>query len=145
MKELIKEAEKLHKQIDKAQVHLIKARLNNDEEGKKSAISEMETAMCNAMQLLKCFIDRKDREQKNDNVNHPAHYNSHPSGIECIEIARHHNFNIGNSMKYLWRAGLKSEEGMEDTDKQIEDLNKAIWYIKDEIKRITEFENKTKV
>ena len=39
MKELIKEAEKLHKQIDKAQVHLIKARLNNDEEDKKSAIS----------------------------------------------------------------------------------------------------------
>ena len=60
MNELIKEAEKQYKQIDKAQVHLINARLNNDEEGNKSAISEMETAMCNAMQLLKCFIDRKD-------------------------------------------------------------------------------------
>ena len=60
MKELIKEAENLYKQIDKAQVHLINARLQKDEEGKKSAISEMETAMCNAMQLLKCFIDRKD-------------------------------------------------------------------------------------
>ena len=60
MEELIKEAERLYKQIDKAQVHLINARLSNDEEGKKSAISEMETAMCNAMQLLKCFIDRKD-------------------------------------------------------------------------------------
>ena len=60
MNELIKEVENLYKQIDKAQVHLINARLNNDEEGKKSAISEMETAMCNAMQLLKCFIDRKD-------------------------------------------------------------------------------------
>ena len=60
MKELIEVAEELYKQIDKAQVHLINARLNNDEEGKKSAISEMETAMCNAMQLLKCFIDRKD-------------------------------------------------------------------------------------
>ena len=60
MKELINEAENLYKQIDKAQVHLIKARLQKDEEGKKSAISEMETAMCNAMQLLKCFIDRKD-------------------------------------------------------------------------------------
>ena len=60
MNELIKEAEKLYKQIDKAQVHLINARRNNDEEGKKSAISEMETAVCNAMQLLKCFIDRKD-------------------------------------------------------------------------------------
>ena len=60
MKELIKETESLYKQIDKAQVHLINARLNNDEEGKKSAISEMETATCNAMQLLKCLIDRKD-------------------------------------------------------------------------------------
>lgn len=60
MNKLIEEAENLYKQIDKAQVHLINARLSNDEEGKKSAISEMETAMCNAMQLLKCFIDRKD-------------------------------------------------------------------------------------
>ena len=144
MNKLIEVAEELYKQIDKAQVHLVNARLNNNEEGKKSAISEMETAMCNAMQLLKCFIDRKDKEQKTDSVNHPAHYNSHPSGIECIEIARHHNFNIGNTIKYLWRAGLKSEEGMEDADKQVEDLNKAIWYINDEIKRITEFNNKTK-
>ena len=60
MKELIKEAENLYKQIDKTQVHLINARLSNDEEGKKAAFSEMETAMCNAMQLLKCFIERKD-------------------------------------------------------------------------------------
>ena len=60
MKELIKEAENLYEKIDKAQLHLVNSRLNNDEEDKKSAISEMETAMCNAMQLLKCFIDRKD-------------------------------------------------------------------------------------
>ena len=60
MKILIEEAERLYNQIDKAQVHLINARLNNDEEGKKSAISEMETAMCNTMQLLTCLIERKD-------------------------------------------------------------------------------------
>ena len=82
----------------------------------------------------------KDMEQKTeikvDNVNHPAHYNSHPSGIECIEIARHHNFNIGKAIKYLWRAGLKSEKGMEDADKQVEDLRKAIFYINDEIERV---------
>lgn len=60
MNELIKEAEKLYMQIDKAQVHLINARMNNNEEENKLAISEIETAMCNAMQLLKCFIDRKD-------------------------------------------------------------------------------------
>ena len=104
MNKLIEVSEELYKQIDKAQVHLINARLKNDDGCKKSAIYEMETAMCNAMQLLKCFIDRNDKEQKADSVNHPAHYNSHPSGIECIEIARHHNFNIGNTIKYLWRA-----------------------------------------
>ena len=60
MNKLIEVAEELYKQIDKAQVHLVNARLNNNEEDKKSAISEIETAMCNAMQLLKCFIDRKD-------------------------------------------------------------------------------------
>ena len=59
MKILIEEAERLRRQIDKAQVHLINARLSNNEEGKKSAISEMETAMCNASQFLKCIIDRK--------------------------------------------------------------------------------------
>ena len=57
---MIKEAESLYKQIDKAQVHLVNARLNNDEEGKKSAISEMETAMCDVSRLLKCFIERKN-------------------------------------------------------------------------------------
>ena len=60
MKELIEVAEELYKQIDKAQVHLVNARLQSDEEGKKSAISEMETAMCDVSRLLKCFIDRKD-------------------------------------------------------------------------------------
>ena len=60
MKELIEEAERLYKKIDKAQVHLINARLQKDEEGKKSAISEMETAMCDVSRLLKCLIDRKD-------------------------------------------------------------------------------------
>ena len=60
MKELINVTEELYKQIDKAQVHLVNARLNNDEEGKKSAISEMETAMCDVSRLLKCFIERKN-------------------------------------------------------------------------------------
>lgn len=69
----------------------------------------------------------------NNNVDHPTHYNSHPSGIECIEIAKHYNFCIGNAIKYLWRSGLKSEQGMTDTQKEIEDLRKAIWYINEEI------------
>ena len=60
MNELFEEAEELYKQIDKAQVRLINARLKKDEEGKKSAISGMEMTMCNASQFLKFLIDRKD-------------------------------------------------------------------------------------
>ena len=145
MNELIKEAEKLYEKIDKAQVHLINARLNNDEEGNKSAISELETAMCDAMQLLKCFIDRKDKEQKTDNVNHPSHYTwlKDLCAIEVIDIRRHMNFCLGFAIKYILRAGHKKDASLTDTDKQVEDLNKAIWYLKDEIKRITEFKKKS--
>ena len=63
-------------------------------------------------------------------VNHPQHYTSDKSGVECIEITRHRNFNVGNAIKYLWRAGIK------DDAKQIEDLKKAIFYINDEINRL---------
>ena len=71
-----------------------------------------------------------------DKVNHPEHYNLHPSGVECIEIVRHHNFNIGNAIKYLWRAGLKVLGVGTPLEKQIEDLKKARWYIDDEITRL---------
>lgn len=70
------------------------------------------------------------------NVNHPKHYNSHPSGIECIDIVRHYDFNIGNAIKYIWRARLKHEIGMTDKDKQIEDLEKAMFYLNDEIEML---------
>lgn len=78
--------------------------------------------------------NNKKQNIQNDNVNHPAHYTSHPSGIECIEITRHYSFDIGNAIKYLWRNGLKNDYGRSPIDKQIEDLNKAIWYINDQIK-----------
>lgn len=65
-----------------------------------------------------------------DQVNHPEHYTTDPSGIECIEITRHRNFNIGNAFKYLWRAGIKDEA------RHIEDLKKAMFYIQDEINRL---------
>lgn len=47
-----------------------------------------------------------------DTVNHPKHYNDHPSGVECIDIVEHYNFNLGNAIKYIWRAGLKSDNPM---------------------------------
>jgi hypothetical protein len=65
-----------------------------------------------------------------EKVNHPLHYNVHPSGIECITIAEGFNFNVGNAIKYLWRAGHK------DKDAEIVDLQKAIFYLNAEIKRI---------
>lgn len=75
-------------------------------------------------------------KNKNDQVNHPKHYTSDPSGIECIDITRHRNFNIGNTIKYLWRAGLKEDKDRKLIDKQVEDLNKAVWYLVDEIHRL---------
>jgi hypothetical protein len=77
-------------------------------------------------------------QHKDDNVNHPNHYTSHPSGVECIEIARHYCFSIGNAIKYLWRAGLKKDASLDDKQKEIEDLEKAIWYINDRIKQLKE-------
>lgn len=65
-----------------------------------------------------------------DPVNHPKHYNAHPSGVECVDVAEHYGFNVGNAIKYLWRAGLKSPD-------PIEDLKKAAWYINREIERLT--------
>jgi hypothetical protein len=68
-------------------------------------------------------------------VEHPKHYNSHPSGVECITIARHHNFNIGNVFKYLWRIGLKGEDAA-TKEKRVEEIDKAIFYLQDERARI---------
>ena len=60
-----------------------------------------------------------------DAVNHPQHYISPPSGIECIQITEHMGFNLGNAVKYVWRADLKANAD--------EDLRKAIWYIQREL------------
>jgi hypothetical protein len=69
-----------------------------------------------------------------DPVNHPPHYTSSPARcecgrqIECIDVTRHLNFNRGNVIKYVWRAGSKGDE--------VEDLEKAMWYLRDEIARV---------
>lgn len=60
-----------------------------------------------------------------DNINHPKHYTSHPSGVECIQITEHMSFNLGNAIKYLWRADEKGAP--------LDDLKKAAWYINREI------------
>jgi hypothetical protein len=63
-----------------------------------------------------------------DQVNHPKHYNSHPAGIECIDVVEHMPFNLGNAVKYLWRSDHKGA--------QLQDLDKAIWYINREKERL---------
>lgn len=65
-----------------------------------------------------------------DQIDHPQHYTQHPSGVECIQITEHMSFNLGNAVKYIWRAGLKG-------DNALYDLMKAEWYIKRELKRIS--------
>lgn len=60
-------------------------------------------------------------------VNHPPHYNAHPSGVECIDIVEHMSFNVGNAIKYLWRADEKGAP--------LQDLRKAAWYVQREIER----------
>ena len=60
-------------------------------------------------------------------IDRPKHYASHPSGVECIQIAEHMNFNLGNAIKYIWRA--------DEAGNDLEDLQKALWYVGREIMR----------
>lgn len=68
-------------------------------------------------------------QEKNDPVNHPSHYTSY-KGLEIIDLTEQMNFNRGNAVKYIARAGLKNQ------NTEIEDLKKAVWYINREIDRI---------
>jgi len=65
--------------------------------------------------------------QRGGPVINPAHYNAHPSGVECIDIVKHMNFCCGNAVKYIWRAG--------DKGNYVQDLRKAINYLEYEIER----------
>lgn len=67
-------------------------------------------------------------QPENVAVDHPSHYTQYPH--EVIEFTEHMNFCRGNAVKYIARAGFK------DKSKEIEDLNKAVWYINREIARL---------
>jgi len=70
-------------------------------------------------------------------VEHPSYYNN-TLPVEVIEICKHYNFTLGNVIKYVLRAGLKTEQGMSIQDKKIEDLKKARWYLDYEIQTLEE-------
>ena len=76
--------------------------------------------------------------QKEDKVNHPSHYTwlKDLCGVEVIDITRHMDFCLGNAIKYILRAGHKSEEGYSNKQKEIEDLKKALFYINDKITQL---------
>lgn len=79
--------------------------------------------------------ETEEEDKENENVEHPSHYTwlKDKCGIEVIDIVRHLDFDLGNALKYILRAGHKHEEGYTNSQKAIEDLKKAIWYIKDKI------------
>lgn len=98
---------------------------------------------CNKELYLLDNVDFKEdifriRFKMEDNVNHPPHYTwlKDKCGIEVIDITRHMDFCLGNSIKYILRAGHKQEVSMSNKEKEIEDLKKAIWYINDRIKQL---------
>lgn len=69
-------------------------------------------------------------EKENDPVNHPSHYTGHPAGVECIDVIEANTFyNLAAAMKYIWRVSWGSK------DNDIQDLEKAAWYIRREIDR----------
>jgi hypothetical protein len=107
--------------IDKPEIHFPNG--SNGMPFDKVVKKTIELSICEAYKQMK--------ENINDNVNHPSHYNSNSAQcscgrrIECIDVTRHMNFNLGNAMKYIWRCDAKGN--------YLEDLKKAVWYLRDEI------------
>ena len=73
-----------------------------------------------------------------ERIEHPRHYSylKELCGIEVIDITRHLDFDLGNAIKYILRSGHKEESSMTNKEKEIEDLQKAVWYLNDKIKMI---------
>ena len=95
----------------------------------KAGSGEWKVAIHTTLQDLTGDFNMKETtptsDTETDMVNEPPHYKAHASGVECIQITEHMGFNLGNAVKYIWRADEKG--------KTIEDLEKARWYIDREI------------
>jgi hypothetical protein len=88
----------------------------------------------NMTYCLRCSINLAPPLDGINFVENPPHYNnggakcsSCEKTVECIDVTRHMSFNLGNAIKYIWRCELKGNKR--------EDLEKAIWYLKDELKK----------
>ena len=95
--------------------------------------------MCD-MKMQNIILNNFDllKEQVSNKVDHPSHYTwlKEKCGIEVIDITRHMDFNLGNAIKYILRAGHKKDYYLHSKQKEIEDLKKAAWYINDKIKQL---------
>jgi hypothetical protein len=80
------------------------------------------TSMGNELPAMTTMMEGASK----DTIN-PEHYKWHPVA-ECADISEHFPKNIGSAIEYLWRVGRKANA--------VEDLKKAIWFIKREIRRI---------
>ena len=86
--------------------------------------------------MYSIFSDFKELPiNKTEQVSHPSHYAwlKDLCGVEPLDICRHLDFNTGNAIKYILRKD-KVDGNKTKTEKRIEDLRKAVFYIQDEIK-----------
>lgn len=109
---------------EKSAIEAYQEMLKKEEDGSEKLADTMQEAF--------------DKLKKQERVSHPPHYTwlKEKCGIEVIDITRHMDFDLGCAIKYILRAGHKSEEGMTDKEKTIEDLKKAVWHINDKIKTL---------
>jgi hypothetical protein len=99
----------------------------NDFYEKADRLREKLEGAGNTLSLAQPMAEAVAAAIADDPVEHPAHYTAHPSGVECIQITEHMNFNLGNVIKYVWRSEEKGG---------VEDLRKAAWYLQREIARL---------
>lgn len=117
----------------KSALHSI--RLNRDDSANRQHLAEFVEQIANGVAdtaeaapvagVFDRMLEQK-RQAAADMVNHPPHYNGHPSGVECIEVTEHLSFNLGNAFKYVFRHRAKNGR---------EDLEKARWYLARELQR----------
>ena len=129
------EANKPMTALEAAQRHKEESQYLNDNSPTADTLQEEYDKIKAAKSRL---LDEDGMFPDDDKVNHPTHYTwlKDLCGIEVIDITRHMDFDLGNAIKYLLRQGKKSEKGISDKAKAIEDLKKAIFYINDKIKML---------
>ena len=92
-----------------------------------------EIAWSAIQKYLEKHSDISLKPTQTDSVNHPAHYNRGKIEVADFIYDQQLNFNRGNAIKYICRAGFKGD--------MVEDLEKAIWYLNHELKMLKECDN----